>query len=494
MSAAERRSLGSPVSTWTRQGCMLVPLGARAATSRMRSINSRGTGVGRKARTERRVAIAASTTAAASESVTRHALLLRDAHHELAEVLALEQAHEGLGRVVEAVDHVLAVLDPALAQPLADLGRELPRLRLEVPDDETANGEALRQDGAEDRGGAVRSRRQLGHVVVGDEPAHGHAREVVEEREHRIPHRAADVLEIDVDALRAGGLELLREIRCAVVDGGVEAELLDQRSAFVGAAGDADGAASFELRDLADERADRSGRRGDSDGLARLRLADVEETRIGRHARHAEDAERRRGRRRRGVDLAQLLAVEDGVFLPAAHAEREVAGRKFRVARAHHLAEDAAGHDLADADRLRIGLRVAHPPAHVGIEGEPERAQQDLAWTGLGDRRALEPEVDWLRLADGARGEHDAAVLFGHDRLPSAMPNPSPKGRADSGEARAGWGSAAGDGLSPTRHRFALHPPLRGGIRPPRTARRRPCRRRHTWCRPRTWRRGACPR
>src|SRR5215207_548259 len=65
-----------PVSTWTRQGCMLVPLGARAATSRMRSINSRGTGVGRKARTEQRVAIAASTTAAASESVTRHALLL----------------------------------------------------------------------------------------------------------------------------------------------------------------------------------------------------------------------------------------------------------------------------------------------------------------------------------------------------------------------------------------------------------------------------------
>src|SRR4051794_31341717 len=198
---------------------MLVPLGARAAMSRMRATSARGTGVGRKARTERRVAIAASTTVAAPESVTRHALLLRDAHHELAEVLALEQAHEGLRRVVEAVDHVLAVLDPALAQPLADLGRELTRLGLEVPDDEAADGEALRQDGAEDRGGAVRSRRQLGHVVVGDEPAHWHAREIVEEREDRAPHRAADVLEIDVDALRGGGFELLREIRRAVVDG-----------------------------------------------------------------------------------------------------------------------------------------------------------------------------------------------------------------------------------------------------------------------------------
>ena len=257
----------------------------------------------------------------------------------------------------------------------------------EVPDDEAADGEALRQDGAEDRGRAVGAGRQLGHVVVGDEPADRHAREVVEEREHRVPHRAADVLEIDVDALRAGGLELLREIRRAVVDGGVEAELLDQRSALVGAAGDADRAAALDLRDLADERADRPGRRGDDDGLAGLRLADVEETRIGGHARHAEHAERGRGRRRRGVDLAQLLAVEHGVFLPAAHAEHEVAGRELRVVRAHHLADGAAGHDLADADRLGVGLRVAHAPAHVRVEREPERAQQHLARAGLRDRR-----------------------------------------------------------------------------------------------------------
>ena len=47
---------------------MLVPDGARDATARIRSIVSRGTGVGRKARTERREVIAASV-AAVSEGV-----------------------------------------------------------------------------------------------------------------------------------------------------------------------------------------------------------------------------------------------------------------------------------------------------------------------------------------------------------------------------------------------------------------------------------------
>src|SRR5829696_7864342 len=113
MSAAERRSLGSPASTWTRQGCMLVPLGARAAPASAGRRAPSGALRSPLRRSRRRSPSRATPS------------LLRDAHHELAEVLSLEQAHEGLGRVVEALDHVLAVLDPALAQPLADFRREL---------------------------------------------------------------------------------------------------------------------------------------------------------------------------------------------------------------------------------------------------------------------------------------------------------------------------------------------------------------------------------
>ena len=51
----------APSSTHTFQGCMLEPDGARPAMSRMRSISSRGTGLGRKARMQRRPVMASST-------------------------------------------------------------------------------------------------------------------------------------------------------------------------------------------------------------------------------------------------------------------------------------------------------------------------------------------------------------------------------------------------------------------------------------------------
>ena len=61
--AAESRAFASPVSTWTFQGWVLVPDGARLATARMASTSSRGTGVGRKARMLRLEVMAKSTAA-----------------------------------------------------------------------------------------------------------------------------------------------------------------------------------------------------------------------------------------------------------------------------------------------------------------------------------------------------------------------------------------------------------------------------------------------
>jgi len=53
----------APCSTYTCQGWALVPEGARAATRRMSATVARGTGVGAKARTQKRFSIAASTLA-----------------------------------------------------------------------------------------------------------------------------------------------------------------------------------------------------------------------------------------------------------------------------------------------------------------------------------------------------------------------------------------------------------------------------------------------
>jgi hypothetical protein len=79
-----------------------------------------------------------------------------------------------------------------------------------------------------------------------DQAADRDARKRVEQREHRLEHRAADVLEIDVDALRAGVLQLRGQIGIAVVEAIVKAELVLHVVAFVLAAGDADRAGALD--------------------------------------------------------------------------------------------------------------------------------------------------------------------------------------------------------------------------------------------------------
>jgi hypothetical protein len=85
---------------------------------------------------------------------------------------------------------------------------------------------------------------------------------------------AADVVEVDVHALRAVLLEAVLDRVVLVVDAGVKAELVDHEIAFVLAAGDADHAAAQLPGDLAHGLADRAGRAGHHHGLAGLRLAD----------------------------------------------------------------------------------------------------------------------------------------------------------------------------------------------------------------------------
>jgi hypothetical protein len=199
-----------------------------------------------------------------------------------------------------------------------------------------------------------------------------------------------------------------------VVESGVEAEFVKEVSAFLRPSGDPDDAAALHLRDLPDEGAHRPCCGRNDDCFAGLGLADVEEARVGRHPRHAEDAERSRHRRQGRIKLAQAGAVRDRMRLPAGHAENDVAGREPLVAGAHDFAHRAARHHLVDLDWLRIGLRRAHAAPHVGVEGKVKRPQQHLAVAWLRDRRGLEAEVIPHRLADRPRREDNPAIDFGH--------------------------------------------------------------------------------
>ena len=110
-----------------------------------------------------------------------------------------------------------------------------------------------------------------------DRAAHGHARADVEQRQYCIEHRAADVFEIHVDAVRAGCGKPLAKVWIAAVEAGIEAERFDRVAALVGAAGDADRARPFELRDLANDLPHRTGCAGHEDHIARFQRGDLQQ-------------------------------------------------------------------------------------------------------------------------------------------------------------------------------------------------------------------------
>src|SRR5882724_5721137 len=124
---------------------------------------------------------------------------LRDLHHELPEVLAFEQADEGLGGFAEAIDDGLAALELAGPQKPADFGHELAQQVDVVGDDEALQREpALHDD--EHLGWAG---HRLSVLVLRDRTAKGDTAEIVQPFEHGVEDLAADILEICVDALGA---------------------------------------------------------------------------------------------------------------------------------------------------------------------------------------------------------------------------------------------------------------------------------------------------
>ena len=204
---------------------------------------------------------------------------------------------------------------------------------------------------------------------------------------------AADIVEKDVDAIRAGFAQAGGDVLSLVVDGRVEARRLRQPAALVGAAGDADRAAALDLRDLADEGAGGAGSTRDHHRLAGLGTPDVEQAEIGRGAVQ-EDAQRafqRKAGRELGEPVGTFGPGAD-IFLPGEDAGDDVADPIAWMAGG----VDAAGGDGADGcaqpDRGKVG--VAADPAALGrVAGEHGDADHDLAVGRFLDRTFDEAEV-----------------------------------------------------------------------------------------------------
>jgi hypothetical protein len=260
-------------------------------------------------------------------------------------------------------------------------------------------------------------------VVVGGDGAAEHDAGVVGEApQHVVEDRAAGVVEEDVDPLRAQLAEPRRDVVGAVVDGPVDAEVVDQPGALLVGAGDADHAAAQDLGDLDRDGAGGAGRRRHDDRLPRRDLADLGQADVGGEPVGPEDAERglRVGPlRQRGGE--HRVVADHRVLLPAGEGGHQRALRHLRAAGADDATDAAAAHDLADLDRRDVALGLREPGAHRGVDADPLGADEHLAVGGLGHRDLVVGEVLLPHQPVGALGEQDASVpQVGHRRRVSA--------------------------------------------------------------------------
>lgn len=242
---------------------------------------------------------------------------------------------------------MLRLLDLALGHPLGELLAGNAVLLGVVEDDE-----ALHLDAHGDDAGDVGRALGLGAVVLADAAAHDEAGVLLGAGEAHVEDLAADVVKVDVDVVGRGLLELFLEVGVLVVQRNVEAELLNQPLALVGAAGETNNAGAVDLCNLAGNAARSTGGARDNDRLAGLGLANLGHAGPSSEAGHAQDGEHVLGLLQAGVvgrGLKGTLA-QNGVLSPASEAADVVAGSRLLALGGNDTADGRAAHGLADLD------------------------------------------------------------------------------------------------------------------------------------------------
>lgn len=242
---------------------------------------------------------------------------------------------------------MLSLLDLALGHPLGELLAGNAVLLGVVEDNE-----ALHLDAHGDDTGDVGRALGLGAVVLADAAAHDEAGVLLGAGKAHVEDLASDVVKVDVNVVGRGLLELLLEVGILVVQGNVEAELLNEPLALVVAAGKANDAGAVDLGNLAGNAASSTGGARDNDCLASLGLANLGHTSPGSEAGHAQDREHVLGLLQAGEvgrGLKGTLA-QNSVLSPASEAADIVASSSLLALGGNDTADGRAAHDLADLD------------------------------------------------------------------------------------------------------------------------------------------------
>lgn len=316
----------------------------------------------------------------------------------LAQVLAVEDANQALGSVVNAYglmdEHLQrAILDPLLHILLVLLGVSITHAL--ITDNEAAHSNTLDEDIVDVLDGV------RGRVVLGDQTANDDTAEVVHSIEGSLEVLSTDVLVVDVDALRSETSKGISGLLGLVVEATIEAKSLGDVLELLVRADGSNDTETLALSELADQLADGSAGSGDEDGLALLGLADLVQRRVCGQTGHTKgteedtdvlDAE--------GVvqllDADELGLAEGNVLLDRNVANDHITFLVAGVVGAHDLADAAAINGLVEGKGggVRLGLSGAHAATHVGVEAGVERLHDDTV-VGSGNASIIVGALDY---------------------------------------------------------------------------------------------------
>src|SRR5699024_404005 len=167
-------------------------------------------------------------------------------------------------------------------------------------------------------------------------------------------NRAADVFEIDVDAIRYSFSKFCSKIIFLIVDTCIETKRFSEVIDLFRAAGYADNLRTFYLCNLAYDRADCAGCRRDDHSLTFLRLADVQKTAIGRLSRHAECAQVQMKRHISRRDFIHSIFRYSIELLPREYTRDNVSFREILIIRFSDPADNMTFNRFIQFKRLGI--------------------------------------------------------------------------------------------------------------------------------------------
>src|SRR5262245_39417632 len=175
--------------------------------------------------------------------------------NQLALIRSFEEFVHRPRRFLQPFDDVNAVFEFAFHIPFDQFRDGLLDAGQVIDHDEALHFRAADQDVDQ----IVGAGDGLRGVVSRDHSADADPRAQVDHRQHGVEGFSADVVEVDVYAVRTGPLQGFADVLGLVIDRGVEAQFVHDPFAFLVASGNADDAAAFDLADLADDRTDRAG-------------------------------------------------------------------------------------------------------------------------------------------------------------------------------------------------------------------------------------------